>query len=112
MSKSAFILAAALLAAPLATALAQSSTTTTTTTQNWTPDQGPMLTQTWSSNKYTSTTVQNFQPAMGVEVPASVTAYPLPETINIPERERYSYTVIDNRPVVFEKTTRRVVHTW
>ena len=102
--------AAALVAAPLA-GFAQTSTTTTTT-QTWTPDEGTALTQSWTANKYTSTTVQNFQPTVGVEVPATVTAYPLPEAVTVPDREQYSYTVIDGRPVVFEKTTRKVVHTW
>ena len=111
MSKSALILAAVLAAAPLTAALAQTSTTTTTT-QSWTPNDGAMLTQSWTANKYTTTTVQNFQPAPGAEVPATVAAYPLPESITVPDPQRYSYTVIDNRPVVFEKTTRRIVHTW
>jgi ABC-type glycerol-3-phosphate transport system substrate-binding protein len=111
MSKLSLIVAAALMAAPLGAALAQ-STTTTTTTESWSPDQGQELTKTWTSNKYTSTTVQNFQPEVGVEVPTTVTAYPLPQNITIPDRERYSYTVIDNRPVVFDTTTRKVVHTW
>jgi cystathionine beta-lyase/cystathionine gamma-synthase len=40
------------------------------------------------------------------------TTYPLPETIKVTEPTRYSYVIINDHPVVVEKTTRRVVHTW
>jgi hypothetical protein len=47
-----------------------------------------------------------------MELPSTVQLYPLPETMQIQEPQRYSYTIINNEPVVVERTTRRVVHTW
>jgi hypothetical protein len=92
-------------------ASAQTSSTTTTTT-TWNPDEGQQLTQYWTTNKYTAVTAPGIQPQVGTELPTSVTVYPLPETINIPNREEYSYSVVNNEPVVVERSTRRVVHTW
>jgi hypothetical protein len=38
--------------------------------------------------------------------------YPLPETMKVPSADRYSYSIINNQPVVVERTTRKVVHSW
>ncbi|MEI9985229.1 MAG: DUF1236 domain-containing protein [Aliidongia sp.] len=44
--------------------------------------------------------------------PITVTLYPLPETMKIPDPDRYSYSIVNEHPVVVERTTRKVVHTW
>ena len=63
-------------------------------------------------SRYQSFSEPSLQPQVGMELPSSVQVYPLPETMQVQEPQRYSYTIINNAPVVVERTTRRVVHTW
>ena len=65
-----------------------------------------------TTNNYQSFSEPSLQPQVGMELPSSVQVYPLPETMQVQEPQRYSYTIINNEPVVVERTTRRVVHTW
>ncbi len=104
------IVAASALIAGAGLAAAQ-TTTTTTTTQTWSPEQGNMIRQYSTTKKYQSFTEQT-APAVGVEVPSNVTLYPLPPDVKVANPDQYSYTIINNEPVVVERTTRRVVHTW
>jgi hypothetical protein len=92
--------------------LASAQTTTTTTTQTWTTDQGQVIREYSTTKNYQSFSEPGLQPQVGMELPTTVQLYPLPETIQIQEPQRYSYTIINNAPVVVERTTRRVVHTW
>ncbi len=89
-------------------ALAQSTTTTTT----WSNDLGPQITQYSTTQKYVSYNNPAIQPDVGYVLPQAVTVYPLPPSIQVAQPDQYSYTIINNRPVVVERTTRRVVHTW
>jgi len=90
--------------------LASAQTTTTTTT--WSTDQGAVIREYSTSKKYSSISDPSLKPDVGVALPSTVTLYPLPETIKVPEPDHYSYTIINDRPVVVERTTRKVVHTW
>jgi len=36
----------------------------------------------------------------------------LPDTVKVPTPERYSYSIINNHPVVVERSSRKVIHTW
>jgi hypothetical protein len=92
--------------------LASAQTTTTTTTQTWTTDQGQVIREYSTTKNYQSFSEPGLQPQVGMELPSTVQLYPLPETLQIQEPQRYSYTIINNAPVVVERTTRRVVHTW
>ena len=110
MNKTVLSLAmASALAASVGIAAAQQTTTTTTT---WTNDDGAVIRQYSTTQHYAPVTDPAFNATVGVVVPNSVTLYPLPSTIQVPDPDRYSYTIINNRPVVVERTTRRVVHTW
>ena len=91
--------------------LASAQTTTTTTTQ-WTPDQGTTITQYSTTQHYKSFSQPNFRPTVGMELPSAATIYPLPDTMKVPSADRYSYGIINDQPVVVERTTRKVVHTW
>jgi hypothetical protein len=91
------------------TGLAVAQTTTTTT---WTNDQGNAI-RTYSTTKnYSSYSDPAFKPSVGIEVPSTVTMYPLPDTVTVPQPDTYSYSIINNQPVVIERTTRKVVHSW
>ncbi len=110
MRKSLFAIAAAsVLAVGLGLASAQ---TTTTTTESWTNDQGTMFRDYSTSQKYSSFTDPALKPNVGMELPPTVTLYALPDTIKVQTPDRYRYGLINNRPVVVETTTRKVVHTW
>jgi hypothetical protein len=105
------IVTASALIAGAGIASAQTSTTTTTSS-SWSSDQGQMIRQYSTTQKYTSFNDQSLTPSVGTELPGTVTLHPLPETMKVPDADRYSYTIINERPVVVERTTRKVVHTW
>ena len=91
-------------------ALAQSVTTTNTTT--WTNEEGTTIRQYSQTQHEQSFSDPGFAPTVGAELPTTVTIYPLPQTVQVPDPQQYSYTIINNRPVVVERTTRRVIHIW
>jgi hypothetical protein len=103
------IAAASLLIAGAGMANAQSTTTTTST---WTNEGGTTLRQHSTTQHYNSYSDPAWRPRVGMELPNSANMYPLPETMHVPSAERYSYSIINNEPVVVERTTRKVVHSW
>jgi hypothetical protein len=109
MRKSLFsiVTASALLAGA---GLASAQTTTTTTT--WTPAQGSAITQYSTTQNYQSFSDPALTPTVGMVLPQTVTMYPLPETVVAPSPGTYSYSIINNQPVVVDRSTRTVVHTW
>jgi hypothetical protein len=88
--------------------LAGAQTTTTTTT--WTPEQGTAITQYSTTQHYQSYSQPGV--AVGTVLPQTVTVYPLPPTVEVPSSDTYSYTILNNEPVVVDRTTRRVIHVW
>jgi hypothetical protein len=111
MRKSLFsiVTASALLAGA---GLASAQSTTTTTTTQWTPAQGTAMTQYSTTQKYQSYSDPALMPTVGMALPETVTVYPMPSTVVAPPPGSYSYSIINNQPVVVETTTRKVVHTW
>jgi hypothetical protein len=104
------IAAASVLAAGVG--LAHGQTMTTTTTETWSTDEGPALRSYSTTEHWRSYDDPAFHASIGEEVPNSVVLHPLPDTMRVPDAERYSYSIINNNPVVVERTTRRVVHSW
>jgi hypothetical protein len=108
MRKSLFsIVTASALVAGTGLAGAQTTTTTTTT---WTPQQGTAITQYSTTQHYQSYSEPGV--TVGTVLPQTVTVYPLPPTVEVPSPNSYSYTIVNNQPVVIDRTTRRVVHVW
>jgi len=108
MRKSLFsIVTASVLVTGVGLAGAQTTTSTTTT---WTPEQGTAITQYSTTQHYQSYS----QPGVtvGTVLPDAVTVYPLPPTVEVPSANSYSYSIVNNQPVVVERTTRKVVHVW
>jgi len=97
--------AAALLLASAGIASAQTTTT-------WTTDQGTVIRDYSTSRKYTPFTDPSLEPNVGVVLPGTVNVYPLPESMKVTEPDRYSYGIVNNRPVVVDRSSRRVLHTW
>ena len=110
MRKSLFSIVAA--SAFLAAAGLASAQTTTTTTTQWTPDEGTAMPTYSTTQKYQSFNDPTLAPTVGMALPQTVTVYPLPQTVVPPTPGTYSYTIINNEPVVVDTTTRKVVHTW
>jgi hypothetical protein len=92
--------------------LAYGQMTTTTTTQTWSSDAGPALRSYSTTEHWRSYDEPTFHATIGMEVPNSVELHPLPGTVDVPDRDHYSYSIINNEPVVVERSTRRVVHSW
>ena len=90
--------------------IASAQTTTTTTT--WTSDHGTTIREYSTTQKFKSIDDPSLRPQVGMVLPSTVTVAPLPETIVIPRRESFSYSIIDNQPVVVERDSRKVIHVW
>ncbi len=103
------IAAASVLMAGVGLAYGQSTSTTTTT---WTNSEGNTMRQYSSTEHWNSYSDPSWHAQVGVTLPEAVPLHPLPSTIGVPEADQYSYSIINNQPVVVERTTRRVVHTW
>jgi len=65
-----------------------------------------------TSQNYQSYSDPALTPTVGMVLPGAVTVYPLPQTMNVPSPENYSYSIINNQPVVINRTSREVVHAW
>ncbi len=100
--------AALTLAAGIGVASAQTTTTTTT----WTNEYGTTMREYSTTQKYKSVDDPSIHVQVGQALPSTVTVHPLPETIVVPKRESYSYSIINNRPVVVERDSRKVIHVY
>ncbi len=103
------ILSASMLLAGVGVASAQMSSTTTTT---WTNDEGSGLREYSTTRHYRSFDDPSWHATVGAELPPNASIYPLPDTMHVPSAEHYSYGIVNNNPVVVERTTRKVVHSW
>jgi archaellum component FlaG (FlaF/FlaG flagellin family) len=111
MSKSFLAIAAAsIMFAGLSVASAQTSTTTTTS--EWTSDQGKTFSEYSKTKNYSSVNDPKMNPTVGMELPSTITLYPLPDTMKVQSADKYRYGIINDHPVVVESTTRKVVHSW
>lgn len=90
-------------------AFAAASTTTTTT---WTDEYGNIIREHSTTKLHEPIIDPKLDVTVGTALPNTIAVYPLPETIRVPQPERYSYVIINDDPVVVEKDTRRVVHVW
>jgi Protein of unknown function (DUF1236) len=79
---------------------------------SFTPAQGALMTEYSTTRHYTSFKDPSFKPAVGMELPASVQLYALPDTMKSPTADHYRYGMVNDHPVVVETTTRKIVHTW
>jgi hypothetical protein len=110
MRKSLLSIAAA--TALIAGAGIASAQTTTTTTSSWTNDQGSQIQEYSTTKHYSSIDDPTMHVTVGSALPEAVTVYDLPDTMKMPDRDNYSYTIINHHPVVVERSTRKVVHEW
>jgi hypothetical protein len=91
-------------------AVAQTSTASTTTT--WTDSYGNVLREYSTTHKYKPVEDSKLKVTVGETLPATVEVHPLPPTIKVEKPDMYSYTIVNNKPVVVERSSRRIVHVW
>lgn len=103
------LLSMATASALLVSASAFAETTTTTT---WTAADGTVIKEYSTTQKYEPVAVPDFDAEVGVVLPQNVKVYSLPNTVKVQDPDRYSYTIINDQPVVVERSSRRVVHVW
>lgn len=102
-------LAAALLIS--GAAFAQSATTTTTTS-TWSDEYGNIIRQESVTKKFEPVIDSKIDVRVGAALPQTITVHPLPNTVRVERPEQYAYVIINDDPVIVDKTTRRVVHVW
>ena len=78
----------------------------------WTAEHGHTIRTHSATRNDVTFTDPTLKPTIGVRLPARVTTYPLPDTIKVPSADSYNYSIVNERPVVVERTTRMVIHTW
>ena len=105
------IAAASMMIAGAGIAFAQTATTTTSSSE-WTNDQGKTFTEYSKTKNYSSVNDPKMKPTVGMELPSTITLYPLPDTMKVQSADKYRYSIINDHPVVVESTTRKVVHSW
>lgn len=92
--------------------IAQAQTTTTTTTTEWKNDYGTTIRKDSTTQSYKSYDDPALRPQVGMALPGAVVVHPLPETIVVPRRESFSYSIINNQPVIVERDSRKVIHVY
>lgn len=76
------------------------------------PEQGVAIRTYAESQKEPPFVDPNLKLSVGMELPNNVTLFPLPETMKIPSAELYTYGIVNDRAVVVDRMTRKVVHIW
>jgi hypothetical protein len=89
-----------------------SAQTTATTTTTWTDSYGNTIREYSTTQKVKPIEDKSINVTVGGVLPGTVEIHPLPPTIKVDKPEMYSYTIINNKPVVVERASRRVVHVW
>ncbi len=102
-------LAAALLIS--GAAFAQSATTTTTTS-TWSDEYGNIIRQESVTKKFEPVVDPKINVTVGQALPNTITVHPLPSTIHVEKPDQYAYVIVNDDPVIVDKTTRKVIHVW
>ena len=92
-------------------AVAQTSTATTTTT-TWTDSFGNVIREHSLTQRHKPIEDKTVKVTVGETLPGTVEVYPLPPAIKVDKPELYSYTIVNDKPVVIERSSRRIVHVW
>jgi hypothetical protein len=106
--KKTFLSAVSALALLASVGVASAQTTTTTT---WTNEHGTVIREHSTTQKFKAFEDPSFKVQVGTVLPSTITVAPLPPTIVVPQRETYSYSIINKTPVIVDRD-RKVVHVW
>jgi hypothetical protein len=91
---------------------ASAEVTTTTTTSSWTNEQGDLIREYSTTKNYTPVEDKAINVEVGQTLPSKVKVYSLPETVRVENPDKYSYVIVNDHPVVVERSSRKVVHLW
>jgi uncharacterized protein (DUF2141 family) len=106
------VLLAAVASTVLLLGAASVSAETTTTTTTWRDADGTVIREYSKEQHYQSVSDPDVDLTVGTVLPENISVYSLPSTIKVEDPDRYSYTIINDKPVVVERSTRKVVHIW
>ena len=95
-------LALAIACSGIAVAQTEVTRTTTTTTTTLSPEERTTVHEYVTRDTRPSMRVENFDVSVGAVVPPSVTFYEVPNM-------RYRYTIVNDRRVVVDPVTRRII---
>lgn len=90
-------------------AFAQSSTAAI---PEWTKEQGVAIRTYSVSQKDVPFFDPNLKLQEGVELPQNATLHLIPETLKIGTPETHAYSIVNDRAVLVDRTTRKVIHIW
>ena len=76
------------------------------------PEHGSMIRQHATSQHYQSYQEPGFHARVGATVPSSAHLHPLPDGLvaQIPSARSHQYSVVNDRYVIVDPSTRRIVH--
>lgn len=80
----------------------------------FTPEHGRMLHQHAIGQHHNSFRDPSFHAQVGAALPGSVQLHPLPDTLagHVPSAHQYRYGIVNDRPVIVDHSTRRVIHSF
>lgn len=103
-------LAAGLVMAGIGIASAQ--TTNSAAVPEITKEQGVAIRAYSETQKDTPFLDPNLKVEQGIELPQNATLHIIPETIKIGTPETHAYAIVNDRAVLVDRTTRKVIHVW
>ncbi|MBZ0209668.1 MAG: DUF1236 domain-containing protein [Hyphomicrobium sp.] len=81
-------------------------------TNTYTPAHGHMLREHGHSHGFASTHHRDFKVQVGAILPHSARFHPLPDDLvrQVPGARRHQYSIVNDRHVIVDPRTRRIVH--
>lgn len=81
-------------------------------TVTFSPEHGHMISQHATTHHHGSFHDPHFHAQAGVALPDSIQIHPLPDTLvpHVPSAHLYRYGIVNDRPVIVDHSTRRVIH--
>lgn len=101
--------ASALILASVGAASAQSSTAAV---PEWTKEQGLALRAHADTQKDAPFIDPNLKLQEGVELPQNATLHLIPESLKIGTPETHAFAIVNDRAVLVDRTSRKVIHIW
>ncbi len=87
-------------------------TATHDSTLTFTPAHGQMLHQHANTHGFASTRHSDFKVQIGAALPHTAQLHPLPDELvrQVPGARRHQYSIVNDRRVIVDPSTRRIVH--
>lgn len=75
-------------------------------------EHGSVIRQHATTQHYQSVHEPSFHGQVGATLPGSVQLHPLPDALvtQMPAARQHQYTIVNDRPVIVDPSTRRVIH--